>query len=398
LDSTGIMSWSTPISIEQILKLINSPKMKIPIHLTLVLLVFFLSSTAGFTQSFLTDSVSGCHYVLPWTCSECTVSWTGKCQDNLPEGEGILTVHYENNEIMRYEGEMKNGNFNGYGSYRDGMNQIEGNFKNGTIIQDQHPSVKDLSFNKTVEWEEKKTITKEINNLYFTFPSEGYAFKNRNSLIEEALDAIESNCALINETNYDEFTKIWFLKSKQEMQFHTSLFASGASNLWTRSVYVVINLEDESTEDAVIIKPPIKHELMHMVSMTKWGPPQQNVTWLNEGLATYAENNCNEFTVEQIYRYFLEKDMLISMDLLSTNFYAHEEMIAYHQSAYIVQYLITNYGIDKFKRLWQNGISIFEDIYSVSTAQMIEEINKKLIEQSPTVPNIDWDTFKEGCK
>ena len=109
-------------------------------------------------------------------------------------------------------------------------------------------------------------------------------------------------------------------------------------------------------------KPPIKHELMHLITMLKWGYPTPTSTWMNEGLGTYAENDCNGINVAQIYRYFLENDKLISIDLLSSDFYKQPEMVGYHQSGYIVEYLLENYSIEQFKKLWTNGFKNFEKI------------------------------------
>ncbi|MGB0177145.1 MAG: hypothetical protein ACPF9D_08260, partial [Owenweeksia sp.] len=88
-----------------------------------------------------------------------------------------------------------------------------------------------------------------------------------------------------------------------------------------------------------IIKPPIKHELMHMMSNTLWGYPPTDMYWMNEGFAALAEDNCNGYRVSEIYRYMLENDYLYPMDSLTADFYATDEMIGYHQAAYITQYL-----------------------------------------------------------
>src|SRR5215207_7566358 len=96
----------------------------------------------------------------------------------------------------------------------------------------------------------------------------------------------------------------------------------------------------------------IFHEVMHMITMTTWGYPGVDSNWMNEGLAAYAENNCNGFTDEAIYRYLQDKDMLVPMTALTTSFYKQPEMIAYHQAAYIVQYLLSHYGVEKLKALW----------------------------------------------
>ena len=71
--------------------------------------------------------------------------------------------------------------------------------------------------------------------------------------------------------------------------------------------------------------------------------------------------------------------MLISIDSLTNNFYGEDDMISYHQSAHIVEFLLTNYGIEKFKELWKKGFCFFEEIYTISFSQMEIEINKKVV-------------------
>lgn len=100
----------------------------------LLSLICFCLTTSGFTQSLLTDSTSGCQYTLPWTCNECTVKWTGDCVNKIPNGNGVLTIQHESEKIMMYNGNMKNGNFQGFGSYKDGMSELEGYFMNGNFF------------------------------------------------------------------------------------------------------------------------------------------------------------------------------------------------------------------------------------------------------------------------
>lgn len=362
-------------------------------------IVYSISIQFCFGQSELSAPGSDCKFVLPWTCDECSFSWTGKCVNNLPSGEGVLTVFHEEEKeaIMTYEGEMKNGKFNGAGIYHDGMTDWEGVFENGNFMQMTTQRIDTTFFNKTQDWEQKNLVTKQIGNLYFTFPSEGYAYDNREIYVEKCLNAIEANSKIINVPVFTEFTRIKFVDSKKEMLLYGDLFTKGGvTNIWTRSIHIMIS--NEGTKSEELVKAPIKHELMHMASMTAWGAPPQNNNWLNEGLATYAANNCSGYNVAEIYRYFLEEKMLISIDSLTSNFYQEEEMIAYHQSAYIVEYLISNYGIEKLEELWKNGFSSFESIYGFSFSKMETDINKSIVETYPKPTDIDWKTLKEGCK
>jgi hypothetical protein len=90
--------------------------------------------------------------------------------------------------------------------------------------------------------------------------------------------------------------------------------------------------------------------------------------------------------------------MLISIDSMTTDFYKQPEMIAYHQSAYIVQYLIEKYGIERLKNLWQSGFQDFERIYDVPYQKIESDIQQELKIRIPVVPNIDWEILKKGCK
>jgi|GEM_PF-619674 len=368
--------------------------------ITIVLLIPTFSCKA---QSQLTEPETDCKYILPWTCESCTFKWTGDCLNNLPERKGVLTVINQSEEIMKYEGEMKNGRFDGVGKYRDAMNQLEGDFRNGIYlganphVSNKKARIDTTQFNQTKDWQIETIVTKQINNLYFTFPSEGYAYENRDALVEKSLLAIKENCQLINDTSFTEFTRIRFVASKEEMLLHADYYVNALANIDTRSIHMKVTNENDNEEDN-IITPPIKHEMMHIVSMTEWGTPGAGNNWLNEGLATYSENNCSGYSVSEMYRYFLEEKMLAPLESLAYQFYQTQEMISYHQSAYVVEYLISNYGLPKFEALWKDGFLSMENIYGFTPSQLETTINKYVMEIHPKPPKIDWETLSKGCK
>lgn len=236
-----------------------------------------------------------------------------------------------------------------------------------------------------------KELTKRVGNVSFIFPSKGYAYDNRNKLVEECLDAIKSNIDLIKLHEYTDTISVQFLTSRQEMKKYTGMTPSGIALVQPKILYVVANGDPKE------VRPPIKHELMHMISMTTWGYPGQDSNWMNEGLAALAENNCNGYNDEQIYRYLLDKDMLISTDDLTISFYKQPEMVAYHQAAYMVQYLLNKYGVEKFKDLWIQGFAAFEKIYSIPFSRVKTDINTTATRDYPSAPPINWNTFQIGC-
>ncbi|WP_336129645.1 peptidase MA family metallohydrolase [Mesoflavibacter sp. CH_XMU1422-2] len=239
-------------------------------------------------------------------------------------------------------------------------------------------------------WVKETKVSKLIENVNFIFPESGYAFENKEDLIKQTFDAIAHNKKILKKTEFNDTIYVRVMSSRDEMFIYTGTRAYGnAYPYWSTLNFV-------SNEDA--LNPPIKHEMMHLIAMLDWDYPKRNSTWINEGIATYSANNCNNYNVAQIYRHLLEEDKLIPIDDLVSNFYNNSEMVSYHQSGYIVQYLLENYTIEQFKQLWTDGFEKFEEIYGVSYSRIENDLKKVVVEKYPESPNIDWENFSKGCK
>jgi Peptidase MA superfamily len=232
---------------------------------------------------------------------------------------------------------------------------------------------------------DKKDVTSN-SNINYTFP-DSVTTSQRTALVQKCSSSIAENLVIISETSFTDTIAIKFVKDREAMRQYTGMGASGMAMPEIKTMYCLSDIN----------AAPIKHELMHMVTMLKWGEPHPSSTWMNEGLAAFAENSCNGFNDEQIYRFFSNQRMLLSMDSLTTDFYGQPEMIAYHQCGYMVQYLLQKYGVEKFKQLWQNGFAAFEKIYGDSFTNVYTALDKKAAADYPTAPAIKWAAFKEGC-
>jgi hypothetical protein len=238
-------------------------------------------------------------------------------------------------------------------------------------------------------WEKEGKVLKSIKNVVFNFPDSGFAYERKSDYVKQCLEAIQSNVRIIELESFSDTIQIRFLRSREDMFWLTGYKPSGTAQPYIKTVYLVA--DGEKT-------PPIKHELMHLITMLEWGYPHVSSTLINEGLAAYAEDNCNGHNVAQIYRYFMKTGKLIDIDFLTSDFYAQSEMIGYHQSAYLVKYLLNNYNIEQFEKLWTQGFDSFESIYGIRFSKAKADLEKALLKKYPSVPDIDWETFKEGCK
>jgi len=239
---------------------------------------------------------------------------------------------------------------------------------------------------KKGEWSKITRESKKIDNITYYFSSD-IDINRRNSAIKECQNSITENLEVINETEFANEMDIEFVESRKQMLKYTGMRAQGMA-FPDRNTFFTL-LKDKGS--------PIKHEMMHMITMYKWGNPPETSTWMNEGLATYAGGTCSEYSLSEIYKYFIQSEKVIAMNNLADNFYGNPDMIAYTQSAFICKYLIDNYGLEKFKLLWKKGFNELQSIYGFNNKQLEINLSEFVNKKHPNEIEFNWEKFNEGC-
>jgi hypothetical protein len=235
------------------------------------------------------------------------------------------------------------------------------------------------------------TWTDRRGNISFVFPAKGFAYDHRQQLIDQCLDGVKYDLGVLNMPAFTDSFTIRFLDSRVEMNRFTGHPSGGVALPQPYMIiYIVFNEQEQG--------PPIKHELMHMITLVAWGGPHPTSVWMNEGLAAFSQNSCNGYTDEQIYRYLAVKRMLLPMDSMGLQFYHEPEMIAYHQGGWMIGYLLQHYGVEKLRDLWQQGLDHSKTIYGASFSQLEGDIQAAAARDFPKAPEIDWRSFEVGCR
>jgi hypothetical protein len=81
--------------------------------------------------SWLTDPSSGCRVWNPDPGENETVSWTGACREGLAEGYGVIQWFQDDQQIERYEGDLRGGIQSGSGVLIRGGLRYDGQFRDG---------------------------------------------------------------------------------------------------------------------------------------------------------------------------------------------------------------------------------------------------------------------------
>ncbi len=119
---------------------------------------------------------------------------------------------------------------------------------------------------------------------------------------------------------------------------------------YTRFSTIAIGISPDSLDWG---RRAMTHELTHLViHQMVFNPYNDLPTWLDEGIAMYAEGALEPVLVALLDKAEAE-DSLISVRSLSSPFsaYAEESLLAYAQSYSLVEFLISNYGQSKMLEL-----------------------------------------------
>lgn len=236
------------------------------------------------------------------------------------------------------------------------------------------------SWFKTDYQEQEQWIKRESSHYVFHYFKDSLAEKEIEKIIE------------IQEQSYKKIMKILELKNKRKIDYYLYFsekikeFLMGDSGygnaIWIK-IKKIKNWVPEKFEVHCVYNNKIKcigpHEDTHLLSLS-YGV----ATFLfSEGLAEFMDEKWQDKDIDIWARDYFKKNKLYSIKFLmeNKNWDKVDEMIVYPQSGSFVKYLINIYGIEKFKKIYQElsrnktlraNIRIIEKICSDS----IENIEK----------------------
>lgn len=303
-----------------------------------------------------------------------------------------------------------------------------------TLCSCSHNSDKDWQPTKLPHTELPDYVTRKVDNIKYTVHF-SWSISEREQIISDTQKWMNQCLKLINETDSKDSLHIFIARNRNDMKW----FVGGGAGL-TRIKDPILN---EDCIFSIYVKngkyQPLKHELMHFITFTKWRNGYNVPDWLTEGIATYSDPeyyfNCDGLTLEERYAYLLQTGKLLDINGLMT-FVVIGSKAAYNQSAYLVGYLIENFGVDKLKKIWITGaelhkkteqelykrmknqnidfdsekaatmrrdhytsiyVPLFQKIYGASFDAIIEKINSELIKKHPKPIEMDWNEFEKSC-
>lgn len=251
-------------------------------------------------------------------------------------------------------------------------------------------------YSKDLLAEDKLYKQDDIFTYYF---DPDVPIESRNRIIQKSKEYIIDNLRIINEINIEDSAQIIFVRDKNEMKKLIGRNIGGvvypAGYVGDKNIVLCVYGSDIT----------LKHELMHLVTMCKWGDGDIDLRWLDEGLSCYAEveeEGGNYYTYEEKFTALLQHDKLTNIDTLVYNFVGSEltgdsieTLFRYIQSAYIVEYMLGNYELEKIKKFWGYNMKYFEEVFGLKLEDMVQNIKEIQMKKYPHPIEPDWEILRK---
>lgn len=190
-------------------------------------------------------------------------------------------------------------------------------------------------------------VSRDGLSIYYYKGTEAFA----DGLANVATDAIQRLSNQIG-ISYDKPMKIWVYDSKQDMSDalpkRSDAYEAQTTTLGVRLSAEVMLLLGSHPD----VKETLAHELSHMVVHQATDNPYGDIpSWLDEGLAMYAEGNLSASHANALAAAVKANNLLSIRQLTSYSGDASAVTLYYAESYSVVKFLIDTYGRDKIREL-----------------------------------------------
>ena len=199
-------------------------------------------------------------------------------------------------------------------------------------------------------------MTLETENTHVHFPAGSFAEAQAGSLPGRAEGARETVLRRLALSDYDDVLHLFYVDSREDMANLTGSPVTGYSYFNDHAAVVVFNEDWRAFE---------LHELTHTVTLGTWADPAGPA--VVEGLATYVDGVCGGYENGRIARTFLDRGLLLPLEVLAEEFRQQNDLIAYLQAGTIVEFAVDRGGPETIRRLWNQGLGASPDLLGMSS-------------------------------
>jgi hypothetical protein len=230
----------------------------------------------------------------------------------------------------------------------------------------------------------------EKDGISFYYTEDAFFNNNINRLADDALKARDACLRLLGVEESSYGLKVIYFNDREKLRPYLNMAPKGIALPEAYTLMI-------ATNDT--LRAYHTHEMMHIISISRFGGYAAGPSdWIQEGISVYADNPCQDYSIQAIGAYLYHTQKMPSLDSLINHFRSLPDMTAYMSTGSFTWFIIDKYGIEIFEKLWKQGAGKLPDVTGKTVTELETEYHNYLKQKYPEQPEIDWEILNnKGC-
>lgn len=230
-----------------------------------------------------------------------------------------------------------------------------------------------------------RSVASDGVRLYYQPGS--FAERHRVVLLRSARAALAQGLAFLEMEADERELRVVYLDNRGQMEKLIGRTYSGFADWTGRGVLLVCNPEWRSFDT---------HEIAHILSIGRWGDPDDRSRWMIEGLPIAVDGWCQTADVDRIAAYLAGEGRWPGLSAFTAGASSLGEIPGGVFGASLLRHLRERYGAAVIEDAWRSGLEAALNVRGVEGSQLEAEWLETLRETADPLTDVEWEKLNAG--
>lgn len=214
-----------------------------------------------------------------------------------------------------------------------------------------------------------------------------FAERHRVMLARSAQAALAKGLAFLEMKTDGRELRVIYVEDRGQMQRLIGHRYTGYSDWVGHGIFLVCNRDWRSFDT---------HEVAHVLTMGRWGPPDQRSVWMREGLPIAVDGWCQTADIDRIASYLVSAGHWPGLSAFMANPSALGEIPGGVLAASLIRHLRERFGTPVIEKAWRSGLGAAVKAHGVDPTKVEAEWLDSLRNLANPLTEKEWQKLKAG--
>ncbi len=214
-----------------------------------------------------------------------------------------------------------------------------------------------------------------------------FAERHRVMLLRSARAALARGFAFLEMRADGRELRVIYVDDREQMQRLIGHRYTGYADWAGHGVFLVCNANWRSFDT---------HEITHILSVGRWGPPNARSEWMREGLTVAVDGWCQTADIDRIAGYLVSEGRWPGLSAFTAKPSALGEVPGGVLAGSLIRHLRERYGARMVESAWRSGLEAALEARKVAPVRLETEWLSSLRKRTDPLTDEEWQKVNAG--